>query len=250
MTLNEAKETTVFVVKDNKVEEINLYDKMLQSLDETTTPRGVGSRLFVEDGVYTVDPEDYEDEFEMEDAFSFEVGTYKTNKEDFELLRNGTYELKYFFISSWGCTGNRYSSGDGFFDRMFLTQEEVDEKMFEFLKVDFDSDWDNSCGIFYNKEDALNNIIENLSYDWGCDEVVVKHIFRKQELVDKIRKQKLFKTQKIEADRVAALADIYSKMIDRVNGESYKDTIKRLSGAIGNKIESKVFHSAIKILRN
>jgi hypothetical protein len=38
-------------------------------------------------------------------------------------------------------------------------------------------------------------------------------------------------------------------MIEKIEGESYKDTAKRLSDKIGSRIESKIFHLAVKKAR-
>lgn len=45
-----AKETTIFVINYNgDVEETNLYDHVMESADKTTSPRGVMTRIFVEE---------------------------------------------------------------------------------------------------------------------------------------------------------------------------------------------------------
>jgi len=74
-------------------------------------------------------------------------------------------------------------------------------------------------------------------------------VVRKQKIVDDARHKKKIEAAKKESDRVNSLAKIYSQMINKVELESYKDTAKRLSDAIGKKIESKVFHATIKMLR-
>lgn len=188
MNLKEAKETTVFVINNGKINEENLYDKMRESLDETTTPNGVGSRVFIEKETLTIDPDDYEDQEDLDSAFSFEIGLEKTKKEDFQLLPNGNYELEYFVISTWGCTGNNYSSGKNDWSRMFLKEEDAEEKMFEYLKADFDNDFDNSSNCYYSEDDAIETLAENLNVDVN----VMKHILRKQEIVENIKEERKY----------------------------------------------------------
>jgi hypothetical protein len=163
LTLQQAKDTTVFYI-DHKgeIQEDTLYDRMLESLDETTTPRGVGPRLFLEEKEYIVDTNDaeFEDDEDLADAFKVEIGFRKMSKEDFEEIGDGRYSLKYFVISSWGPTGNRYQKG-GPWDE-FLTEKEAEEQLFEYLKVDFDKDWDNSCNIYYSREEAEEVLLERM----------------------------------------------------------------------------------------
>jgi hypothetical protein len=160
ITLEQAKDTTVFYI-DHKgeIQEGILYDRMAESTDITTTPRGVGPRLFLEEKEYTVDINDAELE-DLEDAFKVEIGFRKVSKEDFEEIGDGRYSLKYFVISSWGPNGNRYQKG-GPWDE-FLTEKEAEEQLFEYLKVDFDKDWDNSCNIYYSREEAEEVLLERM----------------------------------------------------------------------------------------
>jgi hypothetical protein len=62
LTLNEAKEIEVFFIEDETIKTINLYEKMCESIDETTTPRGVAPRLFLETETIEIDPDDFDDE--------------------------------------------------------------------------------------------------------------------------------------------------------------------------------------------
>jgi hypothetical protein len=203
MNLEEAKTTDVFEIENGNILEINLYEKMSRSLDETTTPRGVGGRLFIEEHEFELDPDDFENGEIDEDEFIKSIGMTKSSKEDFEFCKHsGKYILKYFVISSWGFTGNKYQSGEGSFDREFLTKEEADEKMFEYLKVDFDGDWDNSCNCYYTREEAVEALAEqmNISTD------VCEHILRKKEALLNIKEKRkeeannLYKKQKLERE--------------------------------------------------
>lgn len=153
MTLQEAKETTVFEIQDGEVVERNLYEKMCDSTDITTTPRGVGPRFFIEECEYKIDSSEF-DEDDLESEFRF-IDTLRrpASREDFEELPNGIFSLKYFVISTWGCKGNRYQRGGGLFDT-YLTLEEAEEEMFESLQMHYDEDWENSCNSYSTREEA------------------------------------------------------------------------------------------------
>lgn len=222
MKLEEAKETTVFTIENNEIVEVNLYDKMSRSVDETTSPIGVCPRLFIEELTFELDSDDFDGEI-PEEEFSFKVGTTKACKEDYELLPNGIYELKYFVISSWGQLGNNYRSGAGSFDRSFMTEQEAEEKLFEYLKVDFDADWDNSCGVYYYRDEA----VEALSEDLGIDVEVCEHILRKKEIVADIRKDKKRQVQeRYEREKEERLARWRDKFGISKTGSSYDDAEK------------------------
>jgi hypothetical protein len=161
MTLKQAQETTVFEIRDGKVIERNLYDKMLDSRDETTTPRGVGPREFIEECTFEVDPNDFDDEDALEAEFrSINSFSRKSSREDFEECHDGTFVLTYWVISSWGVGGNNYRSGKASPFDMFFSLEEAEERLFEYLKVDYDKDWDNSCNCFFTREEALEVLQE------------------------------------------------------------------------------------------
>lgn len=247
MNLSEAKEKTVFEIQGDKVIERNLYEKMYDSIDETTTPRGVAPRMFVEELEFVVDPNDFDDEDDLESEFrSIETRYRRTNKSDFKELPNGTFVLNYFTISNWGCTGNKYKNGSSDWTMTFLTQEEVDEEMFEFLKRDYNADWDNSCNCYDTKDEAIEVIAERneLSFE------VMKSIIKKQELIDSIREERNKIKREKNREQINELAKIYSKNIEKISGENYKETCKRLSDSLNIKLPSTAFHMAVKMIRN
>ncbi len=61
VTVKEAKDTTIFTIVNGEVVKNNLYDFVMESVDETTSPRGVEPRIHVR-------PD--------EDAGTFEVWTW------------------------------------------------------------------------------------------------------------------------------------------------------------------------------
>lgn len=57
-TAKSASETVIFVIENNKVVETNLYDHVIESAEETTSPIGISTKIFVheneEDGTWEV----------------------------------------------------------------------------------------------------------------------------------------------------------------------------------------------------
>lgn len=275
MTAKEAKEQKIFVLNyDNanykdadslenriSVEETNYYDFVSISTDETTTPRGVAPRTFIEerDIVIKLSSENnkikliegefdkdnwrfesflnYLDVYAMQDLFDKYV-------EDGETYYSGTiYE-----IMNWGATGNKLRSDEQY----FLTVEEAEDFLFQETEHRFHNDDQRSTAYFSSREDAEDDIVKTLSEWWGVSEETTKSIIRRQELVQQIKDERsrvAFLKQKEENARIESIAKIYANMIDKIDNELFEDTIKRLANAIGQRIEKKVFYKAVKLVR-
>jgi len=220
LTLNEAKEIEVFFIEDETIKTINLYEKMCESIDETTTPRGVAPRLFLETETIEIDPDDFDDDDDLESAFVVEIGLEKTSKEDFDLSPIGIYELEYHVISTWGFTGNRYQSGKDDWTHVFLREEDAQEKLFDYLKRDFDKDSDNSCNVYYTIEEAQ----ESLANQMGIDVDVLTHILRKKEIVDSKRLQKKVEAQeRYKREKQERVDKWKEKFCSSKSGSDYDD---------------------------
>lgn len=52
ITAQQARNTTVFVINNykNEIEEITLFDHIIESAEETTSPRGVEHKLYINEG--------------------------------------------------------------------------------------------------------------------------------------------------------------------------------------------------------
>lgn len=79
----------------------------------------------------------------------------------------------------------------------------------------------------------------------GIDIEVAYSILRKRQLID----NELYKRQEREfAERIESQAKTYVDLIEP-RKESYAQTCDRLKEAIGTRIESAVFHSAVRMIR-
>ncbi len=194
-----------------EVAKTNIYDFVMLSAEETTSPRGVEMKLHV-----------------------------RENEEE------ETWE-----VWSWGVGGNHPR-----FIASFESEEEAEDDIFtRTFNYDFEEDDQRDTCYYSSEEDAIEAKLELLSEWWGVSEDTAKSIIHHQEVKDDIEAQR--ESDRVEAQRlkreeeearINESALFYSEMIN-AKKESYKETCTRLSVAIGSKIEKKVFHAAVKIIR-
>ena len=154
--------------------------------------------------------------------------------------------------------------GDNFFDirkwnydskderKFYLSQEQVDEEIFNCkLENCFQFEY-----IFYTKEEAFDFMCETYSGDNYLDLEVSISILRKREIIQKKRAEIKAVEDAISREKYKAqnkindeLALVYAKAFDRIEGESYKETAKRLSDTLTSRLDSQVFHKAVKLIR-
>jgi len=148
----EAKDTDVFVVNEHLIiKKVNLYDFICESLDETTTPTGVGSRLFCREEI-----------------------TYDDNK-----------QLKTTFqVFTFGVRGSRPSHV-----KDFETEEERDEFLFQSVHDDFQEDYQRDTSYFATVEEALEQAAYLYVDTTQVDFNVAKSIIRKLNCIHNHKKQ-------------------------------------------------------------
>ena len=281
MNIQEAQKMTIyFINSNNEVESSSYYDFVMESVDETTTPRGVGARVFVEnvehyesfyadeiieDNLHELDREDYnsQEEFEQEILKKHVQGLRVSTGDDIitnitldHFCKDGNfYYLDLFIISSWGVGGNNFKRGSHFSD-MFLYEDNAYNELFKRVEqYDFFNDNTRDTRFYYSEEEALEALSEQLAEEWGVSEETAKSILRRQKILDDIRDERTI-LEKIENmrikeernKRISETAKLYADLIQPAD-ESFKDTAKRLSKAIGEKIEKDVFFEAVKIIR-
>jgi hypothetical protein len=255
-TVKEARETTIYVIDHNnhKVVEETLLDFVMQSAEEVCSPRGVTNRIFANQAheLFLHDKEDLMEFMESEGKYIYLTNEHRfLSESDFEEVGEA-FSCDLFTISDWGRTGNNYQKGT----EMYLTKEEAEDVIFQrTYEFDFQKDDQRDIRFFDTKEEAENELIEMLSYDWGVDEDVVRSILKKEKLVEDIkleRKKKRDELRKIQREKedeiLDSVAEIYSLMIEP-KFEGYMDTAKRLSEKLTMKVDSKVFHRAVKMVR-
>jgi hypothetical protein len=221
---------------DLKIEETNLLDFVMESAEETTSPRGVERKWHTR---------------EVEQ----ECSCWNTIEEDtFDPECKKCYEGTeiVYQVWDWGFRGQ--------YPKMimsFETHEEADDFIFErTFEHEFSTDDQRDTSYFDSKEEAFEAIVEHMAEQWEVSEEVATSILRKKEMVRAGREnQKLAwakvadEASRINKERVSRIAAEYAVLISREEGETYKETAARLSQAIGERIESAVFHAAVKIIR-
>lgn len=225
-TAKEARETTVFVRDFNgEIEETNLYDHVMRSNNETTSPRGVMPIKFYEevDGYYRNKETGEDVDIHEED--------------DIDMKNIEPYSL--FIVYKWYFQKKQEVA-------RFETEEEADNYLFEWVyDYDFQKDDQRSTQYFYTLED-----IEEDEAEMMCLNVeAYRSVKRKGEFV---KEQRALKAQK-EREEINIsrhnLAIAYANTIPLVNGETKQETQTRISKLLG-RIEKDVFWRVVQIVRS
>ena len=118
MTVKEAKQKTVYVIDyDGKVKETSLYEHIMESHEQTTTPIGVAGRIFIR-----------------------HVGSRKQR-----IDKDMPYE-----VWDWGHQGNNERHLIS-----FRTRKEAEQWLFEYVReVHFEADDQRDTSFFDTKEEA------------------------------------------------------------------------------------------------
>lgn len=214
-----------FITEGFTIESDNLYDFVMKSAEETTSPVGVMPKLHIRH-------EDY---------------SCRYNKINDVNNSEGLYE-----VWIWGPSG----SGQTLLDS-FETEEEAEDYIFDrTYEYDFATDDQRDTTFYYTIEEAQSELIQRYVDLWEVSYEVASQILHHQKIADQIRKDREVKAKEKakqasldENERINVIAAEYAKMISAEAGESYKQTAARLSAAIGEKIEGRVFHAAVKLIR-
>ena len=229
ITAKEARETTVFVIEDQadpQVVQTTLYDHIMASAEETTSPRGVERKLHFK---------------EVEQQCSCWNDSEDTFSPECEKCYRG-YELVYK-VYEW--VGQKAALHE-VFDYVEQAEDFIFQRTYNF---DFWKDDQRYTEWYDTYEDAYNEVIRLFAEANYIDIPVAANIKRKQELLKQLRIQQDIERKQAEMERINNIAALYTKVIEPIEGESYKETAKRLSNAIGSRIEKKVFHIAVKLIR-
>ena len=214
------------ILKDLKVATSSFCDFVMESIDETTTPKGVAPRNFVEE--LTVEETEqvwYEDL----------IGYYELNEGE-----------NYYTLSSWGVGGNNYRKGTMYYS----TEEAADLALFQSVyDYDFIPDDQRNTMYYESVEEAADALYETLAERLDVSIEVAKHLRRKITILKALKEQRAEEIRQREQNKVEILANAFAQLIEPKE-ESYRETSKRLSLAMGFKSNRKEFHMAIKIIRN
>jgi len=157
MKIKEAQDTVIYVTEDNEVIETNLYDHVMISQVETTSPRGVEGKNFIENFITDgVDEDEFmSDEFMVEPIFLQCEARYITGDDYFKDTDDYHY-FKCFGVYEWSRSGNRRS-----LDKWFLNEQDAGDYLFNLIyEFDFAEDDQRSTWFTDSKEEAETVLAE------------------------------------------------------------------------------------------
>lgn len=229
ITAKEAQETNVWVIDEQRPVQTSLFDHVMKSAELTTSPRGVEMKLFVRECTVECDCFD-EDEFDSK----------------CEQCNNGlktVYELKYW-----------EAGGRSMLIDTYETEDEVANEIFNrTYDYDFEKDDQRDTMYFNSQQEAESEICNRIADQYSVSTETAESIYKHMLICDFIyayREDLYREKQAREKERVNTISQQYAAMISPIKGETHEDTVKRLSKAIGERIEAKVFYKAVSIIRN
>lgn len=224
MKANEAKQTKIWVIENGLPTETNLYDFVMESAEETTSPRGVCNKLHIR-------------EIEQDCSCIDDEGCFCEGCEKCYKGRELVYE-----VWDWGFRGQYPTQVD-----TFDTEEEAENFIYQrTYDFDFSDEINRDTRYFYSAVELISDVHE---ISLHTAESYYKHLLQ-AEAIKAEREAQYRRNIEAETARINELAKIYAAMIERIDGESQKETEQRLSRAIGERIEKKVFFKAVSILRS
>lgn len=237
MNYKEAKEEEVFVIRNERIVATTLYDHVMESAAICCRHNEVTRVLHI---VQTTSM--WANRKECADC-PHSVGLRCTAYEECEFAKRWELRAHLGYQSGGGCS----------VISMFNNEDDAEQEMFERIEAtDFQQDVSRDTWYCFDRAWAVIEMSERNNLDILTQTSILKHRAqldearaRKEAARKNAKKELSDKEQEIMYD----IAEMYSTMIDPVEGESYKDTCNRLSERVGERIGSRVFHMAVKIRR-
>lgn len=226
----------VFVMTEEGIEQMTYAEYLcMYHNDETTSPRGIENRRFVKAVLLDEEGEIIESSREVADFYGY------------------SEDLVKYAVYTWGVRGRGPAKLDS---ELFDTEEEAKDAVLDGMEYQYQHANYNYPQMYYTEQEAINDIVSLIAEEYDIDTEVAAHIYRKQQVVSKLRAER---EQAQQARRAAerkvyiaeseALVSEKAANLTSIEGESYKDTCARLSAALGSKIDAGVFHSIVKSIR-
>jgi hypothetical protein len=132
MTAKDAKKTIIFIIENGEIVETNLFDHVMGSVDETTSPVGVMRRFHIR----------HRDNHHLSDR----RGLLKTT-----INKEGKFE-----VWTWGVRGNNPR-----FIQEFETEDQAEDWLFQrTYEADFVQDDQRNTSYYHSQEDAAHALSE------------------------------------------------------------------------------------------
>lgn len=237
MTIQEAKNQTVFYVNDGKVIESSYFDYLENNQGMDPTESWYISEEEVA-AVYKVAGESFDSKWEVENFCD-------ENDIDYSEIEE-VLETEYFTVSAYnGYYGNRRSEGFRSTDRDLVEADyirglecQVSEK-----------NWD-APEYFSSFEEAEENRVYWAAEKMGVDADVFLSIEKKQNIIAEATKRRQQEVSEAWEAEQSKVFEKYKNIISPITGETYKQTAARMSAAMPEKINGSTFHKLIKHIRH
>lgn len=235
MNYKEAKNTEVFIIRNERIVATNLYDHVMESAEISYGQNGLTRKRYVA-------------ETRSANASRKECnGCQHTLK----TLCTASNECEY--AKRWELRTRLHGYSHVTIDS-FESKERAEQELFNYVEMfDFKEDKTKDAWYCYDKSWAVMEMAERNNLDILTQTSILKHRAQLDEAkAAKLAAHNNAKHELSEKEKqiMYDIAEMYSTMIDPVEGETYKDTCKRLSNAVGERIGSRVFHMAVKIRRD
>lgn len=207
-----SKETKIYYLVNNNgayhIETDNEYNFIMESAEETTSPRGIEMKLHIEEIEYFCDCDK-------------ESGAF--NKECRECEGTGIYLT--YDVYDWGCRGQ-----DNHFVKSFETEEEAEDYIFnKTCEYDFIPDDQRDTMYFNTIDEAEIELISRMAGDLNIDNKVAKSIYYHQLKLEELKKQqenKLLAQYKINAE--IQKNEIKEKLLTPPDNSTFEDAWNNL----------------------
>lgn len=234
MTIQEAKSQTIFYVENGIVKTTSYYDYLCE-FGQGDNSTGVEES---EVTTYTVDGCDFDIE---KDAIEYCEENEISENEIEESTRTHYAHVERCHSNY----GRKLRSSTNFYEDKDAAEASFIKGLEWFVS---EKNWD-APQYFYSKEEAEEQRVERGAESMGVDIEVFISIEKKQKAIDlRIQEKAVEANNRFLAKQQSDL-EIYSNIIKKIEGESYKQTEARLSAALPEKIAGQTFHKLVKQIR-
>lgn len=230
-TVKEAKETKIFIIEDERIRATTLYDFVMISAEETTSPRGVENKLHIRE------------KEQQCSCYNTDNDTYDGQCPKCYMGVETVYE-----VWNWGFRG-QFPKLIETFDTVTQAEDFIFDRTYQY---DFLEDCCRSIFFCYTYDEAMDDLIQTMMDRYYIDRDVAVSVIHHMDCVEKIKeKQAMERIQQAQEqkEKRERLVEIYSEGIERIEGEKFKETANRVSQLLGERIDSSIFWLIVKKVR-
>jgi hypothetical protein len=235
MTIQDAANEVIFYIQNGELIKSDLMEYLREFGGQDEQPSAVEEE---EVTTYEVDGKSFKSEEE--------AGEYCDDNEiDISEIEEKTIIEYRHVVRSHANYGRKIKSSTNFHEDKDAAERAFIQGLEWYVS---EKNWD-APQYFTSEEDAEEERVRLSAECMGVDEEVFLSIERKQKAVDSARAARLAESIRLQNEVDKKEIDKYINIIDKIDGESYKQTESRLSAALPTKIEGRIFHKIIKEIR-